>query len=78
MIFTVSVFCYFQFSIVETVLTGILDEFPALKKTKLRTILFRGGACAFGFLMGLPMTTGVIFPLLLLFDVIVPVSSQGG
>lgn len=57
-----------EFSIVETVLTGIIDEFPALKKTKLRTILFRACACTLGFLLGLPMTTGAGFHLLDLMD----------
>jgi len=49
----------FQFSIVETVLTGLIDEFPWISKSRKRTIMFRAGACIMGFLLGLPMVTEV-------------------
>lgn len=45
------------FSIVETVMTGLLDEFPALSRSKWRVLGFRFGICMTGFLLGLPMTT---------------------
>ncbi|XP_052814303.1 sodium- and chloride-dependent glycine transporter 1-like [Mya arenaria] len=57
-----------QFSIVETVLTGLIDEFPSIAHNKVYTILFRAGFCAFGFFMGLPMVTGAGFHLLDLVD----------
>nr|WLN44356.1 ORPHAN1 [Sinonovacula rivularis] len=57
-----------SFSIVETVLTGLLDEFPILRRSKKNTILFRLAACVSGFLLGLPMVTGCGFYLLDLVD----------
>lgn len=45
------------FSMVETVMTGLLDEFPALSRSKWRVLGFRFGICMFGFILGLPMTT---------------------
>ncbi|KAK3607761.1 hypothetical protein CHS0354_040666 [Potamilus streckersoni] len=45
-----------SFSIVETVLTGIIDEIKFLSTSKWGCVAFRAAACAFGFLMGLPMT----------------------
>ncbi|XP_062616275.1 sodium- and chloride-dependent glycine transporter 1-like [Saccostrea cucullata] len=45
-----------QFSITETVITGIVDEFPHFFKNKKRLILFRAGICGTAFLLGLPMT----------------------
>ncbi|KAK3082621.1 hypothetical protein FSP39_000641, partial [Pinctada imbricata] len=46
-----------QFSIVETVITGLIDEFSYFSKTTFRRIGFRFCICAIGFLLGLPMTT---------------------
>ncbi|XP_061184918.1 sodium- and chloride-dependent glycine transporter 1-like [Saccostrea echinata] len=45
-----------QFSITETVITGIVDEFPHFFTNKKRLILFRAGICGTAFLLGLPMT----------------------
>lgn len=44
---------------VETVMTGLLDEFPAISRSKWRVLGFRFGICMFGFILGLPMTTRV-------------------
>ena len=41
---------------VETVLTGVCDSFPDVRKFKTFIIL---GICIAGFLLGLPMTTRV-------------------
>ncbi|XP_052235205.1 sodium- and chloride-dependent glycine transporter 1-like [Dreissena polymorpha] len=57
-----------QFSIVETVLTGLLDELPSVSISRFGTILFRAGYCLLGFLFGLPMVTGAGFHLLDLVD----------
>lgn len=43
-----------QFAMVETVLTGVCDSFPDIRKYKTPIIL---GICIVGFLLGLPMTT---------------------
>lgn len=59
--FSEFMFPVLQFSIVETVLTGVLDDIPALGKSKKGSILFRAGFCFVGFLLGLPMVTGVSF-----------------
>lgn len=52
-------------------MTGLLDEFPALSKSKWRVLGFRFGICMLGFILGLPMTTRVrndcIFSVFLLF-----------
>lgn len=40
-------------------MTGLLDEFPALSRSKWRVLGFRFGICMFGFILGLPMTTRV-------------------
>ncbi|KAL3856091.1 hypothetical protein ACJMK2_015287 [Sinanodonta woodiana] len=53
-----------SFSIVETVLTGIIDEVSFLGKSKWGCVAFRAAACTFGFLMGLPMTLQSGFHLL--------------
>ncbi len=45
-----------QFAIVETILTGILDWKPNWRKFKTIIIAI---VCAFGFIFGLPMATGV-------------------
>ncbi|XP_005102026.2 sodium- and chloride-dependent neutral and basic amino acid transporter B(0+) [Aplysia californica] len=45
-----------QFPSVETVLTALQDEFPALRG-KRRSIVFRVTTCLIGFLLGLPLTT---------------------
>ncbi|XP_053385805.1 sodium- and chloride-dependent glycine transporter 1-like [Mercenaria mercenaria] len=57
-----------EFSIVETVLTGVLDDFPSITKSKFKTVLFRAGYCIVGFVLGLPMVTGCGFHLLDLVD----------
>lgn len=57
-----------EFSIVETVLTGVLDDFPTITKSRFYTVLFRAGYCIVGFLLGLPMVTGCGFHLLDLVD----------
>lgn len=43
-----------QFAIIETVLTGIMDFAPNLRKRKTYIV---GAVCAIGFLCGLPLTT---------------------
>lgn len=43
-----------QFAMVETVLTGVCDSWPDVRKFKTFIIL---GICVVGFLLGLPMTT---------------------
>ncbi|RUS89020.1 hypothetical protein EGW08_003191, partial [Elysia chlorotica] len=45
-----------QFPSVETVLTGLQDEFPMLQKRK-NNLIFRVGVCIAGFLLGIPQTT---------------------
>ncbi|GFO12982.1 sodium- and chloride-dependent glycine transporter 2-like [Plakobranchus ocellatus] len=45
-----------QFPSVETVLTGIQDEYPTLIKGRKR-LVFRIGTCVLGFLLGIPQTT---------------------
>lgn len=40
-------------------MTGLLDEFPALSKSRWRVLGFRFAVCMSGFLLGLPMTTRV-------------------
>ncbi|KAK3788153.1 hypothetical protein RRG08_042847 [Elysia crispata] len=45
-----------QFPSVETVLTGLQDEFPVLRKRK-NNLIFRIGVCVAGFLLGIPQTT---------------------
>nr|XP_022323366.1 sodium- and chloride-dependent glycine transporter 1-like [Crassostrea virginica] len=45
------------FSMVETVMTGLLDEFPSISQSKWRVLGFRFGICVLGFILGLPMTT---------------------
>ncbi|XP_052813847.1 sodium- and chloride-dependent glycine transporter 1-like isoform X2 [Mya arenaria] len=62
-----------QFSIVETVLTGLIDEFPWLMRGRGRTVAFRGCFCLLGFLLGLPMVTEAGFHLLDIVD-----NSTGG
>ena len=47
---------YPQFPSVETVLTGLQDEFPVLRKRK-NNLIFRIGVCVAGFLLGIPQTT---------------------
>ena len=48
---------YLQFATVETVLTGICDSFPDIRKYKSPVI---GCICVLSFLLGLPMCTPVI------------------
>ncbi|XP_060608384.1 sodium- and chloride-dependent glycine transporter 1-like isoform X2 [Ruditapes philippinarum] len=57
-----------EFSIVETVLTGVLDDFPSIRRSKYKAILFRASYCIVGFVLGLPMCTGCGFHLLDLVD----------
>ena len=45
-----------QFAIVETVLTGVLDFAPKLRPYKTPVV---GALCSIGFIIGLPLTTGV-------------------
>lgn len=45
-----------QFSITETVITGVMDEFPGFFSSRVKRILFRAGVCAVAFILGLPMT----------------------
>ncbi|GFS10080.1 sodium- and chloride-dependent glycine transporter 1-like [Elysia marginata] len=45
-----------QFPSVETVLTGLQDEFPVLRKRR-NNVIFRICVCIAGFLLGLPQTT---------------------
>ncbi|XP_012944276.1 sodium- and chloride-dependent glycine transporter 1 [Aplysia californica] len=47
-----------QFSIVECVLSALLDEFPQLMKTFRRSLSFRVSMMVLGFLLGLPMVCG--------------------
>ncbi|KAK3796644.1 hypothetical protein RRG08_010342 [Elysia crispata] len=44
-----------QFSIVECVMSALLDEFPVLSRTKASAMIFRIGVVVVGFLLGLPM-----------------------
>ncbi|XP_046351909.1 sodium- and chloride-dependent glycine transporter 2-like [Haliotis rufescens] len=46
-----------QFSIVETVMTAMIDEFPQYISTRKRQILFRLCVCLGAFLLGLPIVT---------------------
>ncbi|KAK6165404.1 hypothetical protein SNE40_022337 [Patella caerulea] len=46
-----------QFSIAETAMTGLIDEFPRQLSTGRRRIIFRALICIAGFLLGLPMLT---------------------
>ncbi|XP_021364323.1 sodium- and chloride-dependent glycine transporter 1-like isoform X2 [Mizuhopecten yessoensis] len=46
-----------QFSIVEAVITGLMDQFSNILNTKWRKIGFRFLICLTGFLLGLPMVT---------------------
>ncbi|KAL5005876.1 hypothetical protein ScPMuIL_017034 [Solemya velum] len=57
-----------QFSIVETIITTISDEFPAFLRRKKISIIFRFCVCMTGFLLGLPMVTQGGFYLLDLVD----------
>lgn len=45
-----------QFSITETVITGVMDEFPNFFSGRMKRILFRAGICGTAFILGLPMT----------------------
>ncbi|XP_052222330.1 sodium- and chloride-dependent glycine transporter 2-like isoform X2 [Dreissena polymorpha] len=57
-----------QFSATETVLCSIMDEFPSLRASRLRTAGFRASGCLVLFLLGLPMTTEGGFYLFYLID----------
>ncbi|KAL4218936.1 hypothetical protein ACF0H5_021523 [Mactra antiquata] len=57
-----------QFSSTETVLSSIMDEFPSIRKSRMRMVMFRAGGCILFFLLGLPMTTKGGFYLLNLID----------
>nr|WLN44357.1 ORPHAN2 [Sinonovacula rivularis] len=57
-----------QFSATETVLSSIMDEFPSIRKSRVRTIGFRAVGCFTFFLLGLPMTTQGGYYLLHLID----------
>jgi hypothetical protein len=46
-----------QFSAAETLMTSIIDEFPAFFKTRKRQMAFRITVCLLGFLLGIPMVT---------------------
>ncbi|XP_067686410.1 sodium- and chloride-dependent glycine transporter 2-like [Haliotis asinina] len=46
-----------QFSIVETVMTAMIDEFPQYISTPKRKLLFRASVCLGAFLLGLPIVT---------------------
>ncbi|XP_069107590.1 sodium- and chloride-dependent glycine transporter 1-like [Argopecten irradians] len=46
-----------QFSIVEAVITGLMDQFSRVLNTKWRKVGFRLLICLTGFLLGLPMVT---------------------
>ncbi|XP_041374202.1 sodium- and chloride-dependent glycine transporter 1-like [Gigantopelta aegis] len=46
-----------QFSIVETVMTAIIDEFPRFFRTNKKRVLFRIGVCLGGFILGMPIVT---------------------
>lgn len=57
-----------QFSAAETIMTSILDEFPAFFKRRPRQVLFRVSVCMLAFLLGIPMITQGGFHLLNLVD----------
>lgn len=57
-----------QFSIVETVLTGLADEFPFLTRSRTHATAFRFCSCMLGFVLGLPLVTRSGFHLLDLVD----------
>lgn len=57
-----------QFSATETVLSSLMDEFPVIRRSKLRMAAFRAFGCSLFFLLGLPMTTEGGFYLLNLID----------
>lgn len=44
-----------QFGMMETVISGLSDEFPALNKTFKRKVALVGGMCIGMYLLGLPM-----------------------
>ncbi|XP_046543832.1 sodium- and chloride-dependent glycine transporter 2-like [Haliotis rubra] len=46
-----------QFSIVETIMTAMIDEFPQYISTTKRKLLFRSCVCLGAFLLGLPIVT---------------------
>ncbi|XP_059158822.1 sodium- and chloride-dependent glycine transporter 1-like [Physella acuta] len=46
-----------QFSAAETIMTAIIDEFPAFFRTRKRQLLFRVFVCLSGFVLGIPMVT---------------------
>ena len=48
----------FQFVLVETVTTSLMDRFPKLRQYKLLTVMV---VCAVFFLLGLTLTTNVSF-----------------
>ena len=50
------IFSDFQFAMVETVLTGCMDQVPRLRKSKTFVI---GAICCIFFLLGLPLTCPV-------------------
>lgn len=45
----------FQFSLVECVMSSLLDEFPRLMKNFKHTVIFRVCVVIVGFLLGIPM-----------------------
>lgn len=53
-------FVYLQFSMTETTITGIYDQFQGfINKSKKRLYIFRLVVCLTFFVLGLPMTTKV-------------------
>lgn len=44
-----------QFAMMETVLSGLADEFPWLTSTTLRSIIYKSAVCGSFFLLGLPL-----------------------
>lgn len=50
---------FFQFSLVETVITSVFDEFPHLFQKRWRKYAFRALWCFVGFLLGFPFLTQV-------------------
>jgi len=46
-----------QFAIVETLITGVVDFWPKLRRKKWIVVV---GICAIGFILGIPFTTEVI------------------
>ena len=46
----------FQFVLIETVTTSVMDRFPKLRNYKLLTVI---ALCSFFFLLGLTLTTNV-------------------